>query len=110
MHVCCSEVQLEFHQLCEHAELEILADGLHLILTDPYNKPQLKVRYPGSAEYKQVREVCDALHTAISHQHGKLPITSPAQLALWSSTRYCRMLQRTNLLLAYTQQLLLCFY
>lgn len=37
------------------AELEILADGLHLVLTDPYNNPQLKVRYPGSAEYKQVR-------------------------------------------------------
>ena len=37
------------------AELEILAHGLHLLLIDPYNKPQLKVRYPGTAEYKEVR-------------------------------------------------------
>lgn len=37
------------------AELEILADGLHIILTDPYNAPKLKVRYPHSSEYKEVQ-------------------------------------------------------
>lgn len=47
---------------CSHchvyiAELEILADGMHLLLIDPYNKPQLKVRYPGSAEYKEVSSI-----------------------------------------------------
>ena len=36
------------------AELEILADGLHIILIDPYNAPKLKVRYPHSSEYKEV--------------------------------------------------------
>ena len=28
------------------AEVEILADGLHILLIDPYNDPKLKVRYP----------------------------------------------------------------
>ena len=41
-----------------HAELEVLADGLHMLLIDPYNEPQLKVRYPGTAEYKEVRLSC----------------------------------------------------
>ena len=55
--MCRPEVQAKIHSLYDHAELEILADGLHLILTDPYNTPQLKVRYPGSAEYKQVSQL-----------------------------------------------------
>ena len=39
----------------EPAELEILADGLHLVLIDPYNEPKLKVRYPHSGKYEEVR-------------------------------------------------------
>ena len=38
----------------EPAELEILADGLHLVLIDPYNEPKLKVRYPHSGKYQEV--------------------------------------------------------
>ena len=41
------------------AELEILADGLHLILIDPYNEPKLKVRYPHSATYEEVRHALE---------------------------------------------------
>ena len=48
------------------AELEILADGLHIILIDPYNAPKLKVRYPHSSEYK---EVCFRHLLAACHPH-----------------------------------------
>ncbi len=43
------------------AELEILADGLHLILIDPYNEPKLKVRYPHSATYEEVRRALEGV-------------------------------------------------
>lgn len=46
------------------AELEILADGLHLVLIDPYNEPKLKVRYPHSATYEEVRYLLSVQHHA----------------------------------------------
>ncbi|KAL0025024.1 hypothetical protein WJX77_012337 [Trebouxia sp. C0004] len=45
---------LVLHTSHYQTELEILADGLHLILIDPYNEPKLKVRYPHSATYEEV--------------------------------------------------------
>lgn len=35
-------------------ELEIMADGLHLKLLDPYGKAQLLVRYPQSNDYQEI--------------------------------------------------------
>lgn len=49
------------------AELEILADGLHLILTDPYNEPKLKVRYPHSATYEEVRHALKDVCVVCGH-------------------------------------------
>lgn len=37
------------------AELELIADGLHLKILDPYGKAQLLVRYPQSNDYQEVK-------------------------------------------------------
>eukprot|EP00891_Asterochloris_glomerata_P005060 jgi/Astpho2/5060/fgenesh1_pg.00071_%23_40_t len=57
-----------FHSLVLHGatydtELEVLADGLRMVLRDPYGKPQLLVRHPHEEEYKEpktapVAELC----------------------------------------------------
>ena len=48
-----------FHSLVLHGatydtELEVLADGLRMVLRDPYGKPQLLVRHPHEEEYREV--------------------------------------------------------
>jgi len=42
------------HESAYTTELEVLADGLHLVLSDPYGKPQLRVRRPHSEAYETV--------------------------------------------------------
>ena len=36
------------------SELDVIADGFHAIVTDPYQNPGLRVRLPGQDKYQQV--------------------------------------------------------
>ena len=36
------------------SELDVIADGFHAIVTDPYQNPGLRARLPGQDEYQQV--------------------------------------------------------
>ena len=45
---------LVFTSLLSHTTFDILADGVHFHIKDPYDKPSVTVRKPGSNAYKRV--------------------------------------------------------
>ena len=42
------------HEATYHTVFEIYADGLHILIEDPYDKAQVTVRRPHSSKYEQV--------------------------------------------------------
>jgi hypothetical protein len=42
------------HEATYHTAFEILADGLHMLIEDPYDKASLTVRRPHSETYEKV--------------------------------------------------------
>jgi hypothetical protein len=43
------------HQAAYHTAFEIMADGLHILVEDPYDQASLTVRRPRSGTYEKVR-------------------------------------------------------
>lgn len=46
------------HEAAYHTVFEIMADGLHILVEDPYSRPTVTVRRPHSSEYEVVLPPC----------------------------------------------------
>ena len=56
------------HESRYHTALEIVCDGLHILVEDPYGNAQVTVRKPHSETYEKVRDSCSSQNLGNSHE------------------------------------------